>query len=594
MSLFKSAIKYGFVVCPAIDQIRSRKKTLLYEPSEEKHVYVVASALMEYGFIPSKQMIDDMFCMDVTDLSQILNNLLPTLDEITSTSKIRKSRVFYQNFPDVSYDLLEQRILAIIHYYSYGTFFPTDANLTKKVKKATNIDETANYKILNFATIQDLSTFVCKELVLSKNSLPVDDMEFVKEILKNELSQYNIAYALNNIVHKEILANFVASFINEGNFKGLSSAFIIANRKFDVNDVLRIATAFSHGDISLAENTKFKLSKWQRKFLCELLLSTDLSVEQALAHKNKWIKLLHCMHVGEHSLKLWKWSKFLRENIKVDTFNSITERLFNDYKETEGIYNGILKELCSHLVKKPSMFIRNFNRLVCCINPKNAYTQMKTILLYLEDTMQRGDVPNRIIYQLYSFILNDEVENRIFFPKGMKTKFYVEQEEYKRSSYLDDYKDEICSILNSGLMKNFAVRKEDRKVYISPDMYKCSMNNGLRNVTPGKQIVSRGCKIPFKCDNTLRMFLHWIGHDLDLGACFLNKNFAQIGECSYRQTRTGGFAQHSGDIVEARVSIKDEIEKILSKHDKEYVKNKLKNQKFNNVDEMHQWVLVNL
>lgn len=550
MSCFKSAIKYGFVVCPAIDQIRSSKRTLLYESSEEKQVYTVASALMEYGFIPSKKMIDDMFCTDITDLTQIFNNLITTLDEITSTSKIRKSRMFYRNFPDVPYDLLEQRILAIIHYYSHGTFFPEEPWSTA-FKKATNLDETANYKILDFVTLKDLSEFVCKELVISKNSLPVDDMEFVREIIKTcDNTHYNIAYALNNIVHKEILANFIVSFINESNSNELKD-FVIANRTFDVNDVLRIATVFSNGDASLAENTKFKLARWQRKFLCELLLSTDLSVEQALVHKNKWVKLLHCMHVGEYSLKLWKWSKFLRENIRVDTFNSVTERLFHDYKVTEGSY-FILKDLCVHLSKKPSMFIRNFNRLVQGVNPENAYNKMKTILLYLEDTIQRGTVPNRIIYQLYSFILNDTIENRIFFPKGMKTKFYVEQTEYKRSTYLDDCKDEICLILNGGLMKNFADRKEDRKVYISPDMYKCSMNNGLRNVTPGKQVVSRGCKIPFKCDNTLRMFLHWIGHDLDLGVSFFNKNFAQISECSYRQTRSGNFAQHSGDIIEAR------------------------------------------
>lgn len=549
MSLFKSAIKYGYVVCPAIDQIRSDKKNYVYELAEEKQVFTVASALMEYGFIPSKQMIDDMLCMDIDDLSQIFYNLITTLDEITSTSKIRKSMVFYKNFPNVPYDLLEQRILAIIHYYSYGVFFPVEPWSTA-FKKATNLDETATYKVLDFVSMSDVCTFAYKNLVLSKNSLPVDDMEFIRKVIKTHSTLSDISYALNNITNKEILANFVASFITETN--NLTS-FVTTNRKFDVNDVLRIATAFSNGDISLAENTKFKLSKWQRNFLCELLLSTDLSVEQALIHKNKWIKLLHCMHVGQYSLKLWKWAKFFRENIKVDTFNSVTELLFHDYKVTEGSY-FIVKDLCEHLVKKPSMFIRNFNRLVCGVNPKNVYAQMKTILRYLEDIMQRGNVPNRIIYQLYSFVLNDAVENRIFFPKGMKTKFFVEQETYARSEYLDDYKDEICSILNGGLLKNFADRKENKKVYISPDMYKCSMNNGLRNVTPGKQIVSRGCKIPFKCDNTLRMFLHWIGEDLDLGVSFLDKKFNQIGECSYRQTRNN-FSQHSGDIISAQAPL---------------------------------------
>jgi len=132
----------------------------------------------------------------------------------------------------------------------------------------------------------------------------------------------------------------------------------------------------------------------------------------------------------------------------------------------------------------------------------------------------------------------------------MKTKHWVSEKTNEYPPLLRMYKNVVEQYILTSLFKRFSTLEPLGKVYVDKSLYKATINNGLRNVTPGKKIVSRGCKVPFKCDNTLRMFMHWIGRDLDLSASFLDKNFRRIGECSFRQT-SNAFSQHSGDIVMA-------------------------------------------
>lgn len=159
-------------------------------------------------------------------------------------------------------------------------------------------------------------------------------------------------------------------------------------------------------------------------------------------------------------------------------------------------------------------------------------------------------VPNRVLYQLYSFLASKDIKNRVFFPKSMKTKFWVDKNEFEFPPILSSCSNEIQKYILESLANRFSKLGPMGKVYVDPILRKASINNGLRNVTPGKKIVSRGVKIPFECENTLRMFMFWIGRDLDLAASFMDKNFNKIGECSFRHT-VNNFSQHSGDIVYA-------------------------------------------
>jgi hypothetical protein len=553
MSLFKDSIKYGFVVCPAIDSIRSSSPTTSFHPTTPNIAYTFASMMMEYGYIPSKEMFNDILKTDRLDITQIFNNLKSTLDEITSNSDIQCSKVFYENFPDVPFNLFEQRLLAIAHYYSYGSFFPDHIDivgLTEKQKREVDIDEKFHYKELSFASYNTIFDHVFNKMVLSKNSLPVDDVEYIKKVTKISFdcifqtwgeANSLISNVLPTIVNKEILAHVISQILEYNR----DLAF---EKNFTVTDILRIATAMCNGDVSLAENTKFKLRSWQKKMICKLLLNNcNLSFEDLVKYKNKWVKLFHCVHPGQHSMKLHKLAMVVRENVKVETFNSVTERCFSDFAEAKDFLD--LGALLYHLSKKPSVFLRNMGRMFKLLEGCDQ-NLIISFLNALEVNILSEEVPNRVLYQLYSYVVSDSVEHRIFFPKGMKTKHWVSEKTNEYPPLLRMYKNVLEKFILTALFRRFSTLDPLGKVYLDDSLYNATINNGLRNVTSGKKIVSRGCKVPFKCNNTLRMFMHWIGRDLDLSISFMDKNFRVIGECSFRQT-SNGFSQHSGDIVDA-------------------------------------------
>lgn len=544
-----ASIKYGFVVCPAINQIRTRSRFL---NSDNRLPYAFASMMMEYGYVPSKKMFNDLMYMDDIEVSQIFNHLKSCLETITSKKIIQSSRVFYENFPNVPFNLFEQRLLAIAHYYSHGTFFPSDVKLTQKEKREVRIDEKASFKELSFITMEEVRDFVFDKLLCSKNTLPIDDIEYIKNVIfeMGESKDGFISSSIfDNIVNKEILAIFVASLLKAKDLSNIGF-FILKSGKFSVTDVLRIATALCDGDVSLAENTKFKLNRKHRKFLCDMLLQTNLSFDEIIAHKNKWVKLLHCLHIGEYSLKLHKWAMSVREKIKIVTFNSYLEDCFKECKENpEDIENWNF--LIDHLEKKPSLFIRNFSRILKILSDtNNSLKIVNYVNKRFEEIVMKSDIPNRILYQFYSYVITDSIENRVFFPKGMKTKFYIEKDRYIHPTIFKTFKSFYESVIFNKLKDNFSKLGPMGSVYIDPSLFRASINNGLRNVTPGKQIVSRGCKIPFEAEKALRMFMFWIGNDLDLAASFMDKNFNKISECSFRQT-INNFSQHSGDITYA-------------------------------------------
>ena len=66
-------------------------------------------------------------------------------------------------------------------------------------------------------------------------------------------------------------------------------------------DILRLAVAFSDGDVSLATNTKFrKFKRAERRLLLELLEQCGNKVEDMLRYKNRWIRLGEILHPAEY------------------------------------------------------------------------------------------------------------------------------------------------------------------------------------------------------------------------------------------------------------------------------------------------------
>ena len=67
-------------------------------------------------------------------------------------------------------------------------------------------------------------------------------------------------------------------------------------------DVLRLITAMSDGDVSLAENTKFRsLKRRERRVLMALLESCGNIEEDMLRYKGRWIRIGERLHPADFS-----------------------------------------------------------------------------------------------------------------------------------------------------------------------------------------------------------------------------------------------------------------------------------------------------
>lgn len=552
--LFTSAFKYGFILHPSLEYLRTSSG-----PYPDNGPSIIAlsfsSMMMEYGYIPSNEMFFDLCLLTPSEnTTKLFESIDSSLESITGKKMVRNARIFYNTFPEVDYSLFEQRILAIIHYFSHGTFYPS--NFNKADVKKTRIDSFSKYKELSFISYQNMMDYTQGVILCAKNSLPVDDLEFVKNMTKYafdnlypkwEMVNFELTKCLPNITCKETLATYIGVIL-----PFVRSASVDTRVKLTVTDILRIATAISGGDVSLAANTKFKLNKPIRRGLCELLKGTNLKKEDLLLHKNKWIKLFHNLHIGDYGQDLFDFARSIRENEKIDTYGSKLEFLILAFSQKKSRHN--LYSMLNHMATRPSIFVRNIGRLAKIISDYGNIVPKSTkdkFMLEICNTLEKiiHDVPNRVLYQFLTFINSTDVECRVFFPKGMTTKYFIKKDEnYKFPFILTVY--DFERIVFDELRKRWSMLTPLGNVYINNELDRCTINNGLRNVTPGKQVVSRGCKVPFECKDTLRMFLYWIGYDLDLAASFLNDKFQIVNECSFRQT-AARYAQHSGDITYA-------------------------------------------
>jgi hypothetical protein len=90
------------------------------------------------------------------------------------------------------------------------------------------------------------------------------------------------------------------------------------------------------------------------------------------------------------------------------------------------------------------------------------------------------------------------------------------------------------------------------KVYIDPAMERCPIPLNLRSASEGLTIVARGTQMPFSNKSTLRMFIYWVGQDIDLSSVGYDKDLNEVMHIGYTNLRESGLKScHSGDITRA-------------------------------------------
>lgn len=517
------------------------------------------------GFTFSKKVIKSLSSYLKSDIESFYFDILIDLKKMVGANVSYKP--MYANFPEqvMMMDEAELYINAITHYVDSILLGTPDPWLPEyPVEKRPKLKGNAKLRVIDLGTEEEFFD-IFKGLFNSKVAMSPTDREDIEWVLMNHKGKA-LDLLPEIIPNKENLAFIIKTFRKND----LLSDGLLKKYFKTATDVLRLATAFSGGDVSLADNTKFiSFKRSDRKLILRIMESLSTYIqEDMLRHKNKWIRLGERLHPGEFSSrfpKTYKAFKDIREDEPIVTFNGSVEECF----QTNNI-----KELLALLSSRPGEFARKLDRMLRgFIGDKS-----KTVLNKFEEVAEK--VSSTVLMQVRAHFINRNNQPfRSFFPKGSVANVMT------IDNQLPPYKAEVCDrvveICDNALMKIFEVKGELGKVYVDEALKECTVPFALRSASKSFKTISRGSRITLEPGNTIRLFMHWknIGStepsddknakrrdtsgyyshedesgrvDLDLSAVFLNDKFDNMGAICYYDLRNEQYkACHSGDITSA-------------------------------------------
>lgn len=479
----------------------------------------VSASMMQLGFVPSKDLVSSLNQLTENQISKIFNELITHLQKMKGADV--KYNPMYPNFPQQVMETsdLELFINAIFHYWTYGEWSPD----YKVLERQVDLEKTT-FKEIGVISEEEFDK-IFGEIITSNESISAADKKAVKWFIENGQT---VAVDME-IPFKENLCLVASLMLEKGND---ITGFIKT-----ATDLLRVATYLSDGDISLAENTKFKsFSRTQRRMFVGIL-DEVASLEDLNRHRGKWVKLFHSLHVGEYSNSLFELAKKLRSNETIETFNSRVEAAFR---------NNDIAEAIDILTARPGEFARRLDHL---LRQSDQPAQVVDKFLNVADK-----VNTRLLLQVAGHMKTRsvDVDKRVVFPKGNTQRATIVRS--KLLALDDSIVREIDSGIRNILTERFATGKNLGKVWIDPALMDCPLPTQQRSASESLMQVARGTSLPFgdNTKNTLRFFIYWIGDDIDLSATLHDEKFKMIEQISYTNLRSINYdACHSGDIVQA-------------------------------------------
>ena len=498
------------------------------------------SEMMNLGFVMSEKLFSAICILPVLEITVLARELIAQLRELKGAHVTHTP--MYPNFPEqvMAASDIELYANAITHYWSNGEWKPE----YHKLPKAFSFEET-KYKEIDFS---DEETFkqVFTQLLMSNDSLPEEDKSIIEWFMVN-YAQSELTFP-EDIPFQENKSVITAIML----LQNKDTSALISNS----TDVLRMVTYLSEGDVSLASNTKFvSLPRSVRKELVKQL-ERVISEEDIGRHKNKWKALLHGLHVGDYSKKVYSIASKLRNNQALESFYGRLEHCLNTQDITAAI--TLLKTRPSEFARRLDHLLRltstKKKRSLARLLEKNEPNQLqdKIVSEFLEVSDQ---VSTRVLLQLLGHLgrRNANADKRVVFPKGNTQKAVVLRQTV---SALDAAVVEtLIEGIKATLVKHFSNQEGLGKVWIDPELMDCPLPTQQRSASEGLINVARGTRLPItntQEQDTLRFFIYWVGKDIDLSATFHYEDFSLMESVSYTNLRSKGFqACHSGDITSA-------------------------------------------
>lgn len=505
----------------------------------EKNKQIVATMnknIEVFGYTMSEALFDKLVHMKVKNREVVYDALVNGLKELTGADKVYNP--MYPNFPEsvMEKDDFELYFNAIVHYWSFGTLLPYEEK-----KERVPLFNTAKVKVLEAGSFDDLNdifnNFCASKTSLSKRD--VDDMVFILNSAKVTLP--------DEIPFKENTACICRLLVDTGVDTDGSLC-----RKYikTATDVLRLVTAMSDGDVSLAENTKFRnLKRGERRIIMNLLAGCGNAAEDMSRYAGRWIRVGEKLHPGEFA-KNERYTKVvqafgvIRNDGKIQSFAG---------RMDAAVASGDVNTVVSLLKKRPGEFARRIDFLLRTFD-KDA--DRKAVIMGFASVAK--DVSSTVLLQVREHFINKldgSDDMRVFFPKGnLARSYYVKND--KTEAIPEDAMIMVIAVCENALVNIYGSRAFLGKVYIDKALRNYTVPFSLRSAGKTMTAVSRGSRIAIDDSvKIIRPFIWWTNTknniiDVDLSVAVFADNWDCLEHVSYTNLKSSRFGIcHSGDIT---------------------------------------------
>lgn len=535
----------------ATNMILLRRKNLLivepknadYEqPKNEQLLVVTMMKNVQYlGFTFSKELFASLSHLTREEIKVFYSDLIPALKE--SVGADVEYTPMYPNFPTqvAEMDGIELFINAIVHYWSFGTLMPE----YEKDERLPLIDVN-KMAVLSTGTNADLMG-IFKNLVSSKTSLSVQDKKDVTTIIKN--CEDYADYLPDEIPLKEIAALIGKLIIEEAPIKSVKA---ISKYFRTATDVLRLVTALSDGDISLARKTKYRnLKRCERRMILDLLANCGDITEDLFRYQNKWIRVAEILHPFEYG-----YPRYKEVNRAFNALRNNKKPLMFCGKVQSAILRKDMESAADLLKFRPGEFARQLDKMLRdSHDPEYILECFKSVAV---------DISAPVLLQVRQHFIGRMAETtdpiRVFFQKGSLAKaIFIKNE-------LPAIDKTICRNVamacRNALIEQYSSKESLGKVYVDEDFKNYLVPFSGRSASSTSKNIVRGSRLHIKPDATaIRAFIWWTNTnkesgeddgrvDIDLSAAIYDSDWKFIEHVSYTHLRSSNVRMyHSGDIT---------------------------------------------
>lgn len=528
--------------------LRRKNKVILgigtAKVANDRCITTIMKNIEELGYTFSREVFDVLRTYSVNELTEFYLELKAALMKLKGANVVYMP--MYADFPKGVMDahFSELYINAMVHYWSDGILYPK--NHRKRVNDRLPLFDETKVKVLQLGSEADVRQ-IFDNICTSRTSISRTDREDIAYLFETENMKLP-----DNIPHKENAAYISALYLQKNPLARVSGL-----RKYikTATDVLRLVTAMSDGDVSLAENTRYKsFTRRQRRMIMELLSGCPNIEGDMLRYKERWIRIGERIHPSEFDCSRYTLEydrainafDKLRNNRKIETFAGKVE-----FDLAYGEYESALAEL----VKRPGELARRLDQLL-------RVAHKESVIRSFASVAEKVSTP--VLLQVREHFLHraEQADVRVFFPKGSLAKCHSERNNLPDID--EKYCQEVIRICENALVKIYGQREPMGKVYLSDDYRNYVVPFSQRSASKAFKTIVRGSRLPMASQtNAVRAFIWWTNMDkcdlgsyddgrvdIDLSAAIFDENWNYMEHVSYTNLKSEKYkACHSGDIV---------------------------------------------